>query len=207
VARQREDISLHPLPFSGEVFYALIFWGAYLLWMLAETIALITKRSAGASMARDQGSLTLLYILIWVALGLGFSLPFLLPQAAIEWRRTWVFFLGISLMLAGIALRWYCMAVLGRYFTFDVAVHVGQSVIETGPYRYVRHPSYSGGLLTLLGFGLALGNWAAILAVIVCMAIAYAYRIRVEEAALVAALGEPYVDYMRRTWRLVPFLF
>ena len=158
-------------------------------------------------MARDQGSLTLLYILIWVALGLGFSLPFLLPQAAIEWRRTWVFFLGISLMLAGIALRWYCMAVLGRYFTFDVAVHAGQSVIETGPYRYIRHPSYSGGLLTLLGFGLALGNWAAILAVIVCMAIAYAYRIRVEEAALVAALGEPYVDYMRRTWRLVPFVF
>ncbi|HVS87239.1 MAG TPA: isoprenylcysteine carboxylmethyltransferase family protein [Candidatus Acidoferrum sp.] len=198
---------MRPLPFSGELFYAVIFWGAYILWILGETIAWAMKRSADTSRARDRGSLNLLYVLIWIALGLGFALSFLLPQAAIEWRRTWVFFLGISLMLAGIAVRWYCMAVLGRYFTFDVAVHADQTVIETGPYRYVRHPSYSGALLTLLGFGLALGNWAALVAVLACMGIAYAYRIRVEEAALVAALGEPYIEYMRRTRRLVPFLF
>jgi protein-S-isoprenylcysteine O-methyltransferase Ste14 len=71
----------------------------------------------------------------------------------------------------------------------------------------VRHPSYTGVLITLVGLGLALGNWAGLLALLACMAAAYTYRISVEEAALVAALGEPYKEYMRRTRRLVPFLF
>jgi len=110
-------------------------------------------------------------------------------------------------MLAGIALRWYSVWVLGKYFTFDVAIHSGQTLIEAGPYRYIRHPSYSGALLTLFGFGLALGNWAGLAAALVCLGSAYAYRVPVEEAALAAALGEPYRQYVSRTWRLVPFLF
>jgi protein-S-isoprenylcysteine O-methyltransferase Ste14 len=96
--------------------------------------------------------------------------------------------------------------VLGRYFTFQVDVHTGQTVIETGPYRYIRHPSYSGALITVFGLGLALGNWASILALLACVLIGYAYRIRVEEAALVTALGQPYSEYMSRTARLIPFL-
>lgn len=110
-------------------------------------------------------------------------------------------------MIGGLALRWYAMLVLGRFFTFEVAVHSGQTVVDAGPYRYVRHPSYTGALLTLIGLGLALGNWASLLTILVCMAVAYYYRISVEEAALVAALGEPYKQYMRRTRRLIPFLF
>jgi len=99
------------------------------------------------------------------------------------------------------------MSVLGRFFTYDVAVQPGQTVVEAGPYRYIRHPSYTGGLITLAGVGLALGNWAGLLLLLACMGVAYAYRIFVEEAALVAALGQPYRDYMQRTKRLVPFLF
>lgn len=138
---------------------------------------------------------------------MGFSLSLLLPQAAISWERTAIFSVGICLMLTGIALRWYSAAILGKYFTFDVAVHGGQILIEVGPYRYVRHPSYSGALLTLLGFGLALGNWAGLAAALSCLGFAYAYRIPIEEAALASALGEGYKQYKKRTWRLVPFLF
>jgi protein-S-isoprenylcysteine O-methyltransferase Ste14 len=123
------------------------------------------------------------------------------------WKRSSVFFVGIGLMLAGLAFRFYAMWVLGRFFTYDITVQVGQTVVETGPYRYIRHPSYTGALITLVGLGLALGNWAALLTILVCMGIAYAYRIAVEEAALVAVLGQPYKKYMRRTQRLVPFLF
>ncbi|HEY6903143.1 MAG TPA: isoprenylcysteine carboxylmethyltransferase family protein [Candidatus Acidoferrales bacterium] len=122
-------------------------------------------------------------------------------------ERTWVFFAGVTLMLAGIAFRFYAMKVLGRFFTYNVAVHAGQTVVEVGPYRYIRHPSYTGALITLIGVGLALGNWASLLAILACTGIAYAYRISVEESALIAALGEPYKQYMRRTRRLVPFLF
>ena len=110
-------------------------------------------------------------------------------------------------MLAGIALRWYAATALGKYFTFDVAIHSGQTLIEAGPYRHIRHPSYTGALLTLVGFGLALGNWLGLAAGLLCLASAYAYRIPVEESALAVALGEPYKQYVSRTWRLVPFLF
>lgn len=110
-------------------------------------------------------------------------------------------------MLFGIALRWYSAGILGKYFTFDIAIHGGHALIEAGPYRYIRHPSYSGALLTLLGFGMALGNWAGLAAGLSCLGAAYAYRIPIEEDALTAALGDSYRQYMRRTWRLVPFLF
>jgi protein-S-isoprenylcysteine O-methyltransferase Ste14 len=145
--------------------------------------------------------------LLWLAVGSAFALSFILPQATILWHRAVVFFVGIALMLAGIAFRFYAMSVLGRFFTYDVAVHAGQTVVEAGPYRYIRHPSYTGALITLVGLGLALGNWAGLLALLACMGAAYAYRISVEEAALVAALGEPYKQYVRRTRRLAPFLF
>ena len=89
---------------------------------------------------------------------MGFLLALYLPQAAIASERKAMFWIGIAVMLAGTAFRWYSAALLGKYFTFDVAVQTGQVLIETGPYRYLRHPSYNGALLSLLGFGLALAN-------------------------------------------------
>lgn len=198
---------MHPLPFSDKPAYAIIFWSTYLLWIAFEALASRTRRSGDPAKARDRGSFRLLMVLMWFALGLDFALSFLLPQASILSHRNAVFFLGIFLMLAGIAFRFYAMSVLGRFFTYDVAVHAGQTVVEAGPYRYIRHPSYTGALITLVGLGLALGNWAGLFAVLVCMAVAYGYRISVEEAALLAALGDPYKQYMRRTRRLIPFLF
>jgi protein-S-isoprenylcysteine O-methyltransferase Ste14 len=198
---------LHPLPFSGGPAYAILFWVTYALWIVLETIGSSTKRSSDTSKARDRGSFRLIMLLLWLALGLDFAFSFLLPQATILWKRTSLFFIGIALMLAGMAFRFYAMSVLGRFFTYDVAVQPGQTVIEIGPYRYIRHPSYSGALITLVGLGLALGNWAGLLGLLACMGAAYTYRISVEEAALVAALGEPYKEYMHRTRRLVPFLF
>jgi protein-S-isoprenylcysteine O-methyltransferase Ste14 len=198
---------LIPLPFSGRAEYATIFWGTFSLWGLLETFGTLTKRSGDRSKARDRGSSWVLVLLIWLGFGLAFTLSLNFSQGAIMYRRAWVFFAGIILMLAGLAFRFYAMSVLGRFFTYNVAVHAGQTVVEAGPYRYIRHPSYTGALITLVGLGLALGNWASLLAILVCTGIAYTYRISVEESALVAALGEPYKQYMRRTQRLIPFLF
>jgi protein-S-isoprenylcysteine O-methyltransferase Ste14 len=200
-------MQVRPLPFSSGPIFALIFWGAWASWILPEVVAWRLKRSTDSSKARDRGSLNLIAVLWWSGIATDFSLSLLLPQAAIPWKRTSLFFVGICLMLLGITLRWYSAALLGKYFTFDVAIQSGQVLVEVGPYRYIRHPSYSGALLTLLGFGLALGNWAGLAANLSCMGFAYAYRIAVEEAALASALGEVYKQYMRRTWRLVPFLF
>ena len=149
----------------------------------------------------------MLVLLTWLAIGLDFALSFHFPQAGIRWKRTSVFFIGIAFMIAGMALRFYAMAVLGKFFTYYIAVHTKQTVVEVGPYQYIRHPSYTGAFMIFVGLGLALGNWAGLLALLACVGIAYAYRISVEESVLVAALGEPYQQYMRRTRRLIPFLF
>ena len=199
-------MQLRPLPFSAPVF-ALIFWGAFAYWVVPEVIAWRVKRSTDFSNAWDQGSLNVIVALWSIGITIDFALSLLLPQAAISWKRAAIFSAGICLMMLGNALRWYSATVLGKYFTFDVAIHSGQVLVEAGPYRYIRHPSYSGALLTLLGFGLALGNWAGLAAILSCMGSAYAYRIPIEEATMASVLGEAYRQYMKRTWRLVPFLF
>lgn len=108
-------------------------------------------------------------------------------------------------MAAGIGLRFYAIHTLGKYFTVTVRTHQAQRVIETGPYRLVRHPSYSASLLTFAGMCLALANWLVLVA-IVFPVMGFAYRIRVEEAVLLDALGDDYRRYMRHTKRLVPYL-
>lgn len=198
---------MQPLPFAAGRIYALIFWLVSVLWILPEIIAAKAMRSRDSANARDGGSLRLISLLWVIGIILNIFLSFRLPQAKIPENKHSVFFVGICLMLFGIMFRWYSASLLGKYFTFDVATHSNQTVIEKGPYRYIRHPSYSGALLSLVGFGLALGNWAGLAAGLICLGIAYAYRIPVEEQALASALGEPYRQYLKRTWRLVPFVY
>ena len=89
----------------------------------------------------------------------------------------------------------------------DVAIAGDHRLIDRGPYRLIRHPSYAGALLALAGFGLAMGSVPALAALLVPTLAAYHYRITVEEAALLHGLGAAYADYMRRTWRLIPGLY
>jgi protein-S-isoprenylcysteine O-methyltransferase Ste14 len=198
---------LRPLPFAGDQAYAILFWSACAFWILPEVVAARVRRSGGTAKAQDQGSLNLIAALWLFGIVLDVWLSFSLPHASILWERDVVFFAGVGLMIGGAAFRWYSASLLGKYFTFDVATHSGQTIVERGPYRYIRHPSYTGALLSSIGFGLAMGNWAGLLAGVSCLCAAYAYRIPVEERALVSALGEPYQQYLKRTWRLVPFLF
>jgi protein-S-isoprenylcysteine O-methyltransferase Ste14 len=197
---------LRPLPFVNTT-YALIFWATYILWIIPEIIVSKRKAPKVSSKSGDRGSLLVVMLLLWIGIAADFALSFQLPQAAIRSGRVPVFFVGIGMMFAGMALRLYSISLLGRYFTFEVAVQTDQPVIEIGPYRYIRHPSYAGALITITGLGLALGNWAGLIALLGCMVVAYGYRIPIEESALVDALGEPYKKYIRRTRRLIPFVY
>jgi protein-S-isoprenylcysteine O-methyltransferase Ste14 len=93
---------------------------------------------------------------------------------------------------------------LGEFFTIDIRVHPGQPVVERGPYRWVRHPSYTGLVITFVGIGLALGNWG-VLAVVPTAGLVV--RIRSEERALLDGLGEPYRRFAASRPRLVPGLW
>jgi protein-S-isoprenylcysteine O-methyltransferase len=207
MTRLLSEPALRPLPYTGSPFDQATFWTTYLFWVGLETVTSRRKRVREQSASRDRGSYAFLMVMLWTSLSLEFAMPFIAPGAAMQHAMMPLFFVGVALMLAGLAFRFYSMSLLGRFFTYSVAVQSGQSVIEAGPYRYIRHPSYTGALITLIGFGLAMGNWLGLAVLLCLMCIGYAYRISVEEAALTAALGKPYAQYMLRTQRLVPFLF
>ena len=122
------------------------------------------------------------------------------PGAVVGW-------IGIAVMVGGLALRLWSQAVLGRYYTTTLRHAEDQPILASGPYRLLRHPGYGGLLLAWAGAGLATANWAVASAIAPLMAAAYSYRIAAEEAMLVGAFGGRYKEYMARTWRLIPYVY
>jgi protein-S-isoprenylcysteine O-methyltransferase Ste14 len=116
----------------------------------------------------------------------------------------WPLAAGLTLVVAGFALRVWAVHTLGRFFKYRVVVQEGHEVVETGPYARVRHPSYTGMIICSAGVGLMLGNWLAILAAALPTLIGFTLRLLSEERTLAAELGDPYREYMTRTKRLVP---
>lgn len=181
------------------------------LWLAAafgvsELALSLRKRSIAAAVRADRGSLHVLWIVIVAA----WALAIVIAHALAFGRfRAGAGLVTVALLLfaAGVALRWWAILSLGRLFTVDVAIAVDHPLIDHGPYRLIRHPSYAGALLALLGLALPLASLPALAALLLPCLAAYRYRIAVEEAALQRALGSAYSDYMRRTWRLLPGLY
>ena len=187
-----------------------LFVAACIVWNVPEMIGMVrqmAKVSRKAAAVQDRGSLGILIGLQWLGLALNFLFAWWFQEAAISWQPTALFLLGVIFMLLGVALRWYAIWTLGRYFTRDVAVSGDQQVVQRGPYRAIRHPAYSGTLLTMLGVGLAMTNWASLASLLICVFLGHLYRVWVEEQALIQTIGQPYIEYMRRTRRFIPLVF
>lgn len=196
---------MRALPFVWP--YALVFWLAY-LWSFASEYGIVSRGVEGVREANspDRGSLRLL---------LGGQMLALMVAIAVSAFRVWqfparlmlpLFEVGTVLILLGSLLRRYCTRTLGEYFTGDVRTRSSQPVIRSGPYRLVRHPSYTGGMLIFVGIGLALGSVLGLLLLTVTTLVGYGYRVAVEERALVAAVGEPYRIYMKECKRFIPYI-
>ena len=111
---------------------------------------------------------------------------------------------GVVVMWLGLATRVWAIAALGGAFRTTVEVDADQAVVSSGPYRWVRHPSYTGLLLILAGFGLSRGNWLALAACLLLPLPSFVWRIKVEESELERVLGDAYRTYGAGTARLVP---
>ena len=121
-------------------------------------------------------------------------------------RRT-IMVMIVPAMGLGLIVRVWAITTLGRSFRTTVEVDAGQPVVQRGPYRWIRHPSYTGVLLLAAGYGLAMGNWLSLLIAVAVPVAAMLRRIGVEEAALTETLGRPYELYRTHTKRLVPGLW
>jgi protein-S-isoprenylcysteine O-methyltransferase Ste14 len=152
----------------------------------------------------ERGSFFVVLACISVGLGGGLIVARDVPGAAIGDVRPVLYVAGLVVMAVGIAIRQWAVAVLGDLFTVEVRVHPGQAVIERGPYRWVRHPSYTGLILTFVGIGLALRNWGALPILAVVPTVGLVVRIRFEERALLDGLGERYRRFIATRPRLFP---
>jgi protein-S-isoprenylcysteine O-methyltransferase Ste14 len=197
---------VRPLPYTnqgaGIAFYVVL--GSFVL--LEQRVRLRSWRVRHGT-REDQGSLLVVLASVVVGLAGGFALAADLHESAIPDGRWPTFVVGLLLMCSGIAIRQWSVALLGQFFTIDVRVHPDQTVVERGPYRWVRHPSYTGLIMTFVGIGLALGNWAALLMLAVVPTAGLVVRIRFDERALLDGLGEPYRRFAAGRPRLVPGLW
>jgi protein-S-isoprenylcysteine O-methyltransferase Ste14 len=194
------------LPVFASGLGLVLFDTAYFVWIASELFGAVLvprlRRRGATRVERDRGSGPLIIFTVLFSIILAFSFGY----AGIGELPDWAFYLGIFLMLLGILVRQWAIAVLGRFFSLTVRVAEDHRVVEKGPYRLVRHPSYTGVLITFIGLALAVQSWGALLVLLGVFSLSFGYRMRVEEKALLSELGEDYANYMKRTKRIIPYL-
>ncbi len=172
---------------------------------LADAFLLFT-RNRGTGVQKDRGTRLVFaagaYLAIIAAIEIAKA-----PHLRTGANNWWAFGLGIALVLVGVLLRGWAIVSLGRYFRRTVTIEPEQQLVRRGPYRLLRHPSYTGLLLVFAGFGLAIGSWLGAAAALLIGLAGTLPRIRVEEAALAEKFGDDYTDYASSTDRLVPLVW
>ena len=185
---------------------AIIFQTILILWILTEilggTIIPYIRRGGAVLNRKDKGSGLFIFFIIFLSI----ITAIIFASMNIAILPAWFFYPGIIVMILGIIFRQWSIAVLGRFFSGTVGTQEGQKVVEKGPYKYIRHPSYTGALLILIGIGLALQSWGAVITLILLFSLAYGYRIHIEEKVLISELGDPYIEYKKRTKKLIPYI-
>jgi protein-S-isoprenylcysteine O-methyltransferase Ste14 len=143
---------------------------------------------------------------VLIAISMLFLAPHIAPSAAIS-DPVAAFAIGMVALVAGVVLRLWSFWVLGQYFTFTVKVSPDQPVVSAGPYRMLRHPGYAGGILATIGVAIMWGNWLSMATLTVSTVAIVIWRIRIEENALLASLGDRYRRYAAERKRLVPLVW
>ena len=181
-------------------------FGIVVVWIGSEAWLSLARRTRRGAAASDRYSLLLIWIVNTSAIVLGVAAAYQFPSWDLPHSSQW-FVPGMCVLAAGSALRWYAIRYLGSSFTTKVVISADQRLIESGPYRCVRHPSYTGALLAVLGFALSTGNLASVLIMVVPGVGVQLWRMHVEEQALLDAFGDQYRRYMHRTRRLIPWVY
>jgi protein-S-isoprenylcysteine O-methyltransferase len=196
---------MRPLPFVWP--YALVFWAIY-VWAFFPEWKVVQGGREGVKDAnsKDSGSLKVILAGMWVALLIAYPLAFVKAWAFPQRWQLPLFVVGVLLIVLGSLLRRYCWRTLGEYFTGDVKAKPDQPVITSGPYRWVRHPSYTAGMMMFIGIGLALGSWLSFALLTIATIATYAYRVTVEERVLLETIGEPYGRYLKQRKRFIPYV-
>jgi protein-S-isoprenylcysteine O-methyltransferase len=178
-----------------------------LTWAAAEiALAISTRRRAPYYRSPEQGSDRLLWwsTIAGVVLALLFKTTACLPLPGTYASHQ---FLGLGVFASGIMVRAYAIHTLGHLFTTTITIAHTHQLIRSGPYRYLRHPAYTGLLLAFAGAGLAIGDGLALLSLTVVPFFALLRRLRIEEHVLLERFGADYQAYRLSTKRLLPWIW
>jgi protein-S-isoprenylcysteine O-methyltransferase Ste14 len=172
----------------------------------SEIILALILRSTGTDKAKDRSSLRFLWVTICLSITIGIAVASrgigfvhaAFPASA---------YAGLCFVVFGLILRWSAIVTLRRYFTVDVAIRENHMIVDRGVYRFLRHPAYSGNLISFFGLALFFANWLTFIIIFLPILFAFLSRIRIEENVLLAQFGEKYSHYSERTKRLIPFVW
>lgn len=181
-------------------FAALEFMILFCVWILSEIINSILSRKNSQKTTRDKGSYLIIIAIIWSLFFIAFrfrSLGMGIFSGSLQYG-------GLLLLIVGIVLREWSIWVLGKHFTVQVQIREKAKLVKQGPYKYIRHPSYTGGILSIIGITLSIGTWFGALVAFAVILIVYHYRISIEEKVLQAAFSSEYEEYKKGTWKLFP---
>jgi protein-S-isoprenylcysteine O-methyltransferase Ste14 len=153
----------------------------------------------------DKSSLWWLYSLITVGYALSFSIGSTKIGRIYYWNT--FFAIGMSLVVIGLMIRIHSILTLKQFFTYSVIKVQNQKIIETGLYKFLRHPGYLGQLIIFLGISTSISNWLSIIVMMIPVTLGYLYRINIEERFMFEQLGEDYLNYQKRTKRLIPMIY
>jgi protein-S-isoprenylcysteine O-methyltransferase Ste14 len=157
------------------------------------------------SKSGDKGSIWLLFISISVGYWLSFIIASTKTGRIYHWNT--FFAIGALLVITGLIIRITSILTLKQHFTYTVTKVENHELIETGLYKYIRHPGYLGQLIIFLGIATSLSNWLSVLLMIIPVLLGYLNRINVEEKFMIEQMGQKYVDYQKRTKRLIPYIY
>lgn len=176
-----------------------------IIWFLTEIILSRLLRSRTGT-DYDQSSLRILWVTIMLSVSIGIFLNFV-PLGRVNYFPALFYYIGILLIFIGLVIRWIAILTLKKSFTVNVAVSEEQTIMRSGIYKNIRHPSYLGSLISFFGLGLAFSNWLTLLIIFLPICLAFHYRIKIEENALRKAFPNEYNEYIQNTKKLIPGIF
>ena len=185
---------------------SFIIMAVSIVWIASEVILSRVKRSREGGGGLDRSS----FRFLWIAITVGVTGGVLLSRQSVgHWAGVGVEMgmIGLVLIVAGLALRWFAILSLKQHFTVDVAIAADHRIVTSGVYGILRHPAYAGTLLSFFGLGIYFMNTWSLLVLCVPVTAAFLYRIRVEETALTDAFGDEYRTYQSTTKRLIPGIY
>ncbi len=184
----------------------ILFTISMVAWFLTEILYKnMLKSGKEDSKDKDKSTLNILWVAIPFSIAASVTVSNITKFPIAE--GIWILYLGEAFILIGIVFRYIIIRSLGKYFTVDVTIKQDHQIKKEGFYKYLRHPSYAFSLLTSLGLGLYLNNWISLLLAFLPPFLAFIYRIKIEEQALIEKFGEEYLEYRRTTKKLIPFIY